>query len=186
MAEPPENLELPPAAPPQPSVPPYILAARKRGRRIALVIYYGLVVFVCLAGAVQVTRQVLWNPIRSAPFSDCREGMAALVRALERARTAAPGNDGEDLAVERFRNALEPEWSYWDSIAQSCQGNVERERALDAIKRLRYAEEHAARWEAGDLAPLRRRVQELTNKEFGSAGGTPISPTPTTSAAEKP
>lgn len=175
------------AAPPQPPpLPPYILAARKRGRKIALFIYYAVVLSVCVAGAAQVSRQVLWNPVQSAPYADCRQGLRALVGALERARSAAPGNDGEDLAVERFRSALNPEWSYWDSIAQSCRGNAERQRALDAIQRLRYAEEHAARWEAGDLAPLRRRVQDLTEKELDLTLGTPLSPTSNTSAAEKP
>jgi len=33
--------------------------------------------------------------------------------------------------------------------------------ALDAIEQLRYAEEHAVRREAAELAPLRRRVQAI-------------------------
>lgn len=170
----------------QPSVPPYIQAARKRGRKIALLVYYAVVLCVCVAGAAEVSLQVLWNPVNASPYANCQEGLRALVSALSRARSAAPGNDGEDLAIERFRSALNPEWSYWDSIAQSCQGNAERKRALDAIERLRYAEEHAARWEAGDLAPLRRKVQDLTEKELGPALRTPLSPTSNSSSAEKP
>ncbi len=38
---------------------------------------------------------------------------------------------------------------------------------LDAIERLRYAEEHAVRREAGELAPLRRKVQAIVDGELG-------------------
>lgn len=132
-----------------------------------MVLYYGLVTAISLAAAVQISRQVFFAQAGSATFATCQEGQRALAAAVERARRAAPGEGGEDAALGRFRGALEPEWSSRDAIMLSCRGRAEDERALDAIERLRYAEEHAARREAGDLAPLRRRVQTIVENELG-------------------
>ena len=72
-------------------------------------------------------------------------------------------------ALARFRSTLAPAWTYRDGVAASCRGSEDNERALDAIERLRYAEEHAARREAGDLAPLRRRVRAIVDGQLGPA-----------------
>ncbi len=132
-------------------------------------VYYGLAALVIVAATVQIVRQVFFQPVSPSPYAGCREGLIALAGAVDRAREAAPGTDGEDAAIARFRSALEPEWGYRDGIAASCRGASENERALDAIERLRYAEEHAARREAGDLAPLRRKVRDIVNGELGPA-----------------
>jgi hypothetical protein len=131
--------------------------------------YYGLAAVIIVMCTVQVVRQVFFLPVRPSPYPGCREGLLALARAVERARDAAPGTDGEDAAVARFRSGLDPEWGYRDGIAAACRGSARDERALDAIERLRYAEEHAARREAGDLAPLRRRVRAIVDGELGPA-----------------
>jgi hypothetical protein len=155
-----------------------IQAARRRGRRVALAIYYAVAGGVCVAGALQVTLQVYWSPSRPSPYAGCREGQIALVAAIDRARKAAPGTDGEDAAIERFRGALLPEWGHRDAIAGACKTKADDERALDAIERLRYAEEHAVRREAGDLAPLRRRVQAIVENELGSGPSRGTDPPP--------
>jgi hypothetical protein len=135
---------------------------------VALALYYGVVAAISVAGAVQISRQVFFAPALPPLYATCRDGLRALATAVERARRAAPGTDGEeDAALDRFRSALEPEWGYRDQILQSCRGRADDERALDAIERLRYAEEHAVRREAGDLAPLRRRVQTIVDSELG-------------------
>lgn len=144
-------------------------SARARGRKIAVGLYYSLAAAVIVAITVQVIQQVFFLPVKPSPYPGCRAGLLALVRAVDRAREAAPGTDGEDAAIDRFRGGLEPEWGYRDGIAAACRGSAEDERALDAIDRLRYAEEHAARREAGDLAPLRRRVRALVDVELGPA-----------------
>jgi len=151
---------------------PRPVSARRRGRTIAGAIYYGTIGVVCLAGTVQISQQVFFQDPPPSPYGSCREGLRALVSAVERARAAAPGTDGEDGAITRFRAALEPEWRSFDGIAIQCKGSVKDEGALDAIERLRYAEEHAARREASDLAPLRRRVQEIVEKDLSPAGAT--------------
>lgn len=159
--------------------------ARRRGRRIALGLYYAAALAIIISGTAQVTRQLFFLPARTSPFHTCREGLRALTDAVDRARLIAPGEGGEDAAIARFRGALEPEWSYRDEVASSCRGSRADEAALDAIERLRYAEEHAARREAGDLAPLRRRVQTILEKDLtGPAPGQ--APTAPPSPSAKP
>jgi hypothetical protein len=161
----------PPLDPPGESPLPAPRAAaavgpRRTGRRAALGIYWVIVVAVCLAGAVQITLQVFFapfdpsHPLRSAT---CHEGLRALFNAVERARAEAAGTPGEDAALDRYRRALQPEWGYRDRVANACRGSTDDEGALDAIERLRYAEEHAVRREAGELAPLRRRVRAIVD-----------------------
>jgi hypothetical protein len=139
------------------------------------VIYYGILAAMGTAATVQVCLQVFFVPLRSSPFPSCHAGLRALAASVERARNSAPGTDGEDAAIERFRTALEPDWGFRDGIAVSCKGSPKDEGALDAIERLRYAEEHAVRREAGDLAPLRRGVQAIVERDLAvvEAGATP-------------
>ena len=154
--------------------------ARRRGRRIAIGLFWAVTVAIAVASATQVTQQVFFNPCpgglscpgpaASVSFSSCREGLLALHGAVERARLAAAGTDGEDAALARFRAALTPEWGHRDDVAGACRGRAEDEGALDAIERLRYAEEHAVRREAGELAPLRRRVDAIVDRELSHPG----------------
>jgi hypothetical protein len=141
---------------------------RKTGRRVAILIFWTLVALVCVAGAAQVTRQVFFLPPKEGGllFASCHAGLLALHKAVDRARLAAAGTEGEDAALARFRSALEPEWGHRDGVASRCKGVAADEATLDAIERLRYAEEHAVRREAGELAPLRRRVQGILDREL--------------------
>lgn len=148
------------------SAAPKPASGRKRSRALAVIVYYGLIVALCITATAQITKQVFYQPRVPSPYANCHEGLSALVSAVERARKVAPGNDGEDPAIERFRTALNPEWGYIDSISDACRGSIKDEGALDAIERLRYAEEHAVRREAGDLAPLRRKVQAIVDSEL--------------------
>jgi hypothetical protein len=184
MPEPPPNaLPTPPTSAEKPAQTG-LSRARRRGRRVALGIYYAICLGLCVTGSVQITQQVFGSPAAPSPYAGCHEGLLALVSAVDRARSAAPGIDGEDAAIDRFRGALLPEWSHRDAIASVCGNAAADKRALDAIERLRYAEEHAVRREAGDLAPLRRRVQAIVEKELGagSSRGTALPP----SAGDRP
>ena len=135
--------------------------------------YYSVAAVIAVASTVQVSRQVFAVPSARSPFATCRDGLLALVSASDRARRAALEIDGEEAALARFRRALDPEWTHRDAIAATCRGSAGDEAALDAIERLRYAEEHAVRREAGDLAPLRRRVQTIVEREIASKGTSP-------------
>ncbi len=147
---------------------------RRTGRRVAVAIYYALVAAVSLAGAAQITWQVLFGPAPAGPYASCHEGLRALFDAVVRARDdAAKTDQGEDAALARFRTALEPAWTFRDDIASRCGASPRDKGALDAIERLRYAEEHAVRREAGELAPLRRRVQAIVDRDLTGRAGTP-------------
>lgn len=162
---------------------------------MAIGLFWAVTVAIAVASATQVTQQVFFDPCpgglscpgtpTAVTFSTCREGLLALHGAVERARLAAAGTDGEDAALSRFRAALTPEWGHRDDVAGACRGIADDEGALDAIERLRYAEEHAVRREAGELAPLRRRVDAIVDRKPSRPGteapapGPSVHPTPT-------
>ncbi len=118
---------------------------------------------------VQVSKQIFGagSPAGPPPFSSCREGLEALYAAMERGRRAAedpadahlPATD--EAALHRYRQALEPVWRYRDAVAELCRSDPQRQAALDAMDRLRYAEERRARNQPADLASLRRRVRQF-------------------------
>ncbi len=157
---------------------------RRRARRVAQAVYWAMVGLIGLACAVQITLQALFQPVAKPPYTSCHEGLRKLHEAVARARQEGAGTDGEDAALLRFRAALSPEWGYRDGIAALCRGAERDEGALDAIERLRYAEEHAVRREAGELAPLRRRVQAIVDRELGPSA--PPSPGPPSPAPPPP
>jgi hypothetical protein len=139
------------------------IRARRRARRAVLTAYYLVVAAFIVVAAGNVTWQI-WSPrFRKHEPIDCAAGLEALKRGVARARQAAGelSEGSEDAALARFRQALLPEWERHDSIAAACESNAELASALDVIERLRYAEERAVRREVSELAPLRRRVEQL-------------------------
>jgi hypothetical protein len=167
MAETPRPTDLESPAPPD-EVSPELGRARARGRRIAFALYYAVAGTVAVAGTLQVFMQALER--RESPqvqVGACPEGLSRLVSAIERARAAASLTQGEDAALADFRKALRTEWDDRDHIEDLCRPSPTSMAALDAIEQLRYAEEHAVRREAADLAPLRRRVQAIAPRELG-------------------
>lgn len=137
-------------------------AERRRltGRRVGIAIFGGG--FAC--ATAWWTLQILTTVWGSAPPSPagCAGGTASLVRAVERARDAyetKAGEEDERTALARYRGALEPEWSDRKGIEAACKGDAAGEKHLKDVIALRYAEEHAVRYESLGLAPLRRRIQ---------------------------
>ena len=125
--------------------------------------YYAVVVIFIVVAAGNVTWQI-WSPrFRHHEPTDCAAGLEALKQGIARARQAAGelSEATEDEALGRFRQALLPEWDQLDAIAAACQSKAELASALDVVERLRYAEERAVRREVSELAPLRRRVEQL-------------------------
>jgi hypothetical protein len=144
------------------------LEARRRARRGIMTAYYVVVIAFIALAAGNVVWQV-WSPrFRHYPPEDCRTGLRALAQATLRAQHAAAslGSPGEDLALSEFRGALWPEWDRYDAIAASCRSKEGLAVALDAIERLRYAEERAVRRETTELAPLRRKVDHILESEL--------------------
>ncbi len=130
---------------------------KRRGRRIAAIVFLSFVSAWVLAVAAQITQQALAPRSDPSPYRDCREGMVALHGALVRARNAAEGDLDPESALRTFRGELDPEWTLLPGIRKTCTAAPEL-RSLDALERLRYAEEHAVRREAASLATLRRQV----------------------------
>lgn len=111
-----------------------------------------------LAASVQIIQQVLFPEVVPSPYPTCEAGLKQLRKALDDARhSAAEGDENPDEALARFRSALRPEWRYLEGIRATCRDR-EALAGLDALERLRYAEEHAVRRESASLAALRRRV----------------------------
>jgi hypothetical protein len=139
------------------------IRARRRTRRAVMTAYYVVVAAFIVIAAGNVTWQV-WSPrFRHHEATDCGAGLEALKKGVARARQAAGelSEASEDAALARFRQALLPEWERHAAIAAACESNAEFATALDVIERLRYAEERAVRREVSELAPLRRRVEQL-------------------------
>lgn len=187
MAETPrtESSDLPPA-PDEGSRA--LAAARARGKRVAFVLYFVVAGAIAAAGTLQVFIQAFRR--HEAPeihVTSCADGLARLSAALERARQAGSSTDGEDAALADFRRSLRPDWDDRDHIEDLCRPFPASMAALDAIEQLRYAEEHAVRREASELAPLRRRVQAIAPRNPAPPGAaSPPSAPSTTSGADDP
>ncbi|HEY3234132.1 MAG TPA: hypothetical protein VGJ84_05420 [Polyangiaceae bacterium] len=111
-----------------------------------------------LVWSVQIAQQIWF--VRAPPAAvGCSEGLAKLADALHRAKRAAGAETGgERASLARFRQALEPEWSWLPGLEQKCQKDEHALSVLHRLDRLRYAEEHAVRYEAVDTARQRRSI----------------------------
>lgn len=133
--------------------------AGRKGRRLALAVFYGGVVLFTASLSGQITWHVM-KPQPAPPAGlECKPQLALLVEAIDRAKAAASEETSDpDRALSRFRAALSPAWDSHPSIAQVCGKDPKLAEMLDSVERLRYAEENAVRRDARDLSPLRRRV----------------------------
>ena len=99
----------------------------------------------------------VWSPEAVTSPASCRQGLGGLLTAVERARAAAEREEGgERRATELFRSSLSPEWQARAGLETLCSGPADAEM-LKAIDALRYAEEHAVRYEATALSEQRAR-----------------------------
>ena len=101
--------------------------------------------------------------LSSAPPSPagCSAGTARLEQAVERARhiyQSEAGAEDERAALARFRSALLPEWTEEKAVKAACEQEEAGRKRLKDVIALRYAEEHAVRYESLGLAPQRRRL----------------------------
>lgn len=133
---------------------------RQLGRTLGIAFYALVVAGFTVVCSVQICFQV-WAPkIAPAPFG-CSAGTLALIEAVEAARVAAENEPSEQAALAKFRLALSPAWQYRPSLTKACAPDREALRRLRAVDRLRYAEEHAVRYAAVDLAQRRHEVKRL-------------------------
>lgn len=123
-------------------------------------VFAALVSAFTIVCSVQICIQV-WAPKIVPHETDCVAGTVLLVDSIDAARTAAAAAVGELEALSKFRETVAPAWALRPALGLKCKrdpGAIERLRAVD---RLRYAEEHAVRYEAADLAARRHEVQRL-------------------------
>ena len=141
---------------------------KRTGRRVAIVAFALIVGGATAAWSLEILYAVFAPSVQTVA-KECHGGTRDLLRAVERARLAGAAESGDErAALGRFRAALEPEWSTRASLDALCRQDAKERAALIDIDALRYAEEHAVRYEAVGLAPQRRRVQALY--EFDSDG----------------
>jgi hypothetical protein len=148
-----------------------------------------IVTAVTAAWTVQILQQVSC-PDPASVQVECRTGVRRLLVAVRSARRAAaeePG--GERAALKRFRSTLQPVWQWRHQLTEACAHDADALRALREVDLLRYAEEHAVRYEAVELARRRRRIRAVEATLFGpssrpspgqpSAAATALANTPT-------
>jgi hypothetical protein len=133
---------------------------RRRGRTLGVAVFSAIVASFTVVCTVQICMQV-WAPHVAKQPVACRSGIIALGKALEQARLAAAQQDGEQAALARFRAQLDAAWKLEPAVARACASDRQGVEALRELVQLRYAEEHAVRYEAPDLAARRREVNEL-------------------------
>ena len=134
---------------------------QRLGRRLGIAVFGLIVSGATATWTIQILYAVFAPPVLSMA-KECRAGTRDLLTAVRRASLAAAAESGDErAALGRVRAALEPEWSTRASLDSVCKGDRQAQAALAEIDALRYAEEHAVRYEAVGLAPQRRRVQAL-------------------------
>lgn len=110
--------------------------------------------------SIQICMQV-WAPEVQPLKIGCAAGTLQLIQAIESARLEAADLPGEQAALNRFRAVVTPAWSMRAALEESCAGDPRAVRHLREVDRLRYAEEHAVRYGAVDLAKRRQEVKRL-------------------------
>jgi hypothetical protein len=140
---------------------PTVPRAARLGRRLGIALFAVLVSVPTAVWSLQIMK-VVWSPSRGPAPESCQKGQLGLLHAVERARTAAAGRaeSSERESLARFRDALRPEWGSRPNLGDLCRTPADR-KILREIDSLRYAEEHAVRYEATTLARDRRRAREL-------------------------
>jgi hypothetical protein len=130
------------------------------GRRVGNVVFATIFATATVVWSVQILTVVWASAAPSA--AGCAAGTASLESAVARARSVYLAHNGEEderAALARFRTALDPEWREEKAVEAACRADEAAHQHLKDVVALRYAEEHAVRYESQGLAPLRRRLQ---------------------------
>ncbi|HYJ08840.1 MAG TPA: hypothetical protein VEX18_07515 [Polyangiaceae bacterium] len=132
---------------------------RRLGRRVGTIIFTVIFAGATLMWTIQILTAV-WSSAPPSP-AGCSVGTARLEQAIARARhiyQSEAGAEDERAALARFRSALLPEWTEEKAIKAACEHEEAGKKRLKDVIALRYAEEHAVRYESLGLAPQRRRL----------------------------
>ena len=147
-------------APPLRTSPSRPERSRVLGQRVGIALFSAIFAGATLLWTIQILTTV-WGSAPPSP-AGCSSGTAGLEAAVEHARQAylaLAGNEDERAALSRYRQALEPAWTQQKAVEAACRGDKQGQKRLKDVIALRYAEEHAVRYESLGLAPLRRRLK---------------------------
>jgi hypothetical protein len=132
---------------------------RRIGQRVGIVVFAAIFSGSTLLWTIQILTTV-WSSAPPSP-AGCSAGTASLERAMTRARQvyqAEAGEEDERAALARYRSALLPEWAQEKAVKAACEHEEAGKKRLKDVIALRYAEEHAVRYESLGLAPQRRKL----------------------------
>lgn len=142
-----------------PDAPPRALGTRaKSGKRTAQAAYFVLLVWVIVAGAVEILREGLFAPKVPRNAAACQAELVTLRTRLADAALAHPEAPGELAAVRAFRASLGGEAGRdWDNrVIELLDGCPAAESAAAyELARLRAAHEAMVRIDAQEVAPAR-------------------------------
>lgn len=133
---------------------------RHLGRTSGIAVFGGLVAAFTVICSVQICLQV-WAPPIVPTSTSCSAGTLQLIEAIDNARRASADEAEEQAALTKFRRALLPAWTFRPALSHVCADDPLALQHLHAVDRLRYAEEHAVRYGAADLAKRRQEVKHL-------------------------
>jgi hypothetical protein len=146
---------------------------RRRGRRAGIAVFGVIVAGVTAWWTSQIILQVWPRPSESeASAVECRPALRDLLASVSTARAvAAQETESEQASLEAFRNSLAGAWKKRPLLDRACAGDARAQVMLREIDELRYAEEHAVRYEAVRLSPERKRATAIAEELGGAAVG---------------
>jgi hypothetical protein len=134
--------------------------ARQLGRTLGIAFFGVVVVAFTAIWSTEICLQVWAPPIQPLTVG-CAAGTLQLAEAVDAARLATSEEPGEQPALARFRAVVAPVWAMRPALGKACGKDPAAMRQLREVDRLRYAEEHAVRYGAVDLAKRRQEVKHL-------------------------
>jgi hypothetical protein len=142
---------------------------RRRGRRAGIAVFGFIVAGVTAWWTSQIIFQV-WPRTPDATAVECRPALRDLLASVSTARhVAAQETGGEQASLDAFRSSLAAAWQKRPALERACAGDARAEIMLREIDELRYAEEHAVRYEAVRLSPERKRATVIAEELGGAA-----------------
>jgi hypothetical protein len=157
--------------------------AERRGRAVGIGLYALFVAGITVLWSAQIL-STAWAPAPASTELECRAGLRSLLDTVRRARAAAAGEiAGERESLARFRAEVEPTWQRRPEVGTACRADPEASRFLRELDMLRYAEEHAVRYEAVDVARRRRKMLDLEARVLDHSPSAATSAASTTGAA---
>jgi hypothetical protein len=134
----------------------------RRGRSLGTLVFGLLIAVPTVVWATQVIIQAFDAP--DATGLECKAGLVALLEGLDQARVSAHPAANEDDALSAFRQNLGAEWTTARRVRTACKGDPERLGQFGKIERLRYAEEHAVRYQTRGLSADRNAVDKIRHE----------------------